>query len=206
MDDSSLLLAEAAVIRGEDAAGLVIGCVLAVARTTAGVGAPAGRATRIWLQVSAPRRRAASATWSTSGPRCRRCHRDTSCARPTPTAGWRPAAAGVGSRGVVRPAGRAAGAVGDRRRDRSGGRLVVPLRPADNSRGRGRRLHRCSRIADVDSRGSATAAWARQLWDRGVPLFYSHAEDNVASQRVAEGLGLRLLGRLWFVTRAEPEA
>ncbi len=52
----------------------------------------------------------------------------------------------------------------------------------------------------------ATAAWASQLWDRGVPLFYSHAEDNASSQRVAEGLGLRLLGRLWFVTRAEPEA
>ena len=52
----------------------------------------------------------------------------------------------------------------------------------------------------------ATAAWACQLWDRGVPAFYSHADDNAASQRVAEALGLRLLGRLWFVTRRETGA
>jgi predicted GNAT family acetyltransferase len=51
---------------------------------------------------------------------------------------------------------------------------------------------------------AATAAWSDQLWDRGIPLFYSHADDNVSSRRVAEGLGLRPLGRLWFVTRQAP--
>ena len=52
---------------------------------------------------------------------------------------------------------------------------------------------------------TVTAAWAPQLRDWGIPLFYSHAEDNEASRRVAEGLGLRALGRLWFVSRAHRE-
>jgi RimJ/RimL family protein N-acetyltransferase len=60
--------------------------------------------------------------------------------------------------------------------------------------------HRGRGLAQV-----VTAAWAGAVWHRGVPLFYSHAEDNPASQRVAEGLGLRRLGRVWFVSRSDPQ-
>ncbi|MEV4472927.1 GNAT family protein [Nonomuraea sp. NPDC049504] len=45
---------------------------------------------------------------------------------------------------------------------------------------------------------ATTAAWASLL--PGVRLYYSTSADNRSSQRVAERLGLRLIGHLWKLT------
>jgi GNAT superfamily N-acetyltransferase len=50
---------------------------------------------------------------------------------------------------------------------------------------------------------AVTVAWAEAMSERGIPLFYSTSEENRASQKVAERLGLRGLGRLWRVFTAE---
>lgn len=55
---------------------------------------------------------------------------------------------------------------------------------------------------DPDYRGqgyaaTATAAWALLLAPSGRHLFYSTGADNLASQRVAERLGLPLIGWMW---------
>jgi len=204
MDDSSLLLAEAGVIRGEDAGGLVIGTVLAVARTTTGVVASRPGDTHL-----APGERTTT----------------TGCV--SYLIDERPAVTALPSGSELRTAD-ADGWLSDRRppeweadewSDLLAGRLgpwaIVTWKEAVAS------LCHCARLAAAGAEAGvhtaaahrgrglarlATAAWATQLWDRGVPLFYSHAEDNASSQRVAEGLGLRRLGRLWFVTRAEPAA
>jgi RimJ/RimL family protein N-acetyltransferase len=54
---------------------------------------------------------------------------------------------------------------------------------------------RGQRLAEI-----TTAAWARVVARTGRVLFYSTDESNLASQRVASRLGLRLLGRQWTLT------
>jgi RimJ/RimL family protein N-acetyltransferase len=58
---------------------------------------------------------------------------------------------------------------------------------------------------DTRGRGLAaavTAAWAALLHPTGRHVFYSTSAENVSSQRVAQRLGLRLLGRTWHVGQA----
>lgn len=55
-------------------------------------------------------------------------------------------------------------------------------------------------VEDARGRGlaaAATAAWADACRPRGGYLFYSTDANNLASQRVAERLGLPMVGRLW---------
>jgi RimJ/RimL family protein N-acetyltransferase len=203
MDDCSLLLTEAGVIHGENAEGLVKGVVLAVGRSAGG---------RLGTRPGDEQLALGDLT-TTSASVCYLIDRPP--ARPTVPAGYQlreadpdgwlasrrppewdvdewvelltgqlgPWAMLTEDHGVaslchtarLAPAGAEAGVFTD-------------------ARHRGRRLARV-----------VTSAWARQLWGSGVPVFYSHADDNIASQRVAEGLGLRLLGRLWFVSRRAPE-
>ncbi len=61
---------------------------------------------------------------------------------------------------------------------------------------------------DPDHRGrglasAVTAAWADLLAPRELALFYSTSADNRSSQRVAERLGLELLGWTWKLTRSD---
>ncbi|MDZ7727477.1 MAG: GNAT family N-acetyltransferase [Dehalococcoidia bacterium] len=44
---------------------------------------------------------------------------------------------------------------------------------------------------------AATAVWAKQIHETGSVAFYSTSADNRSSQRVAERLGLELIGWLW---------
>ena len=204
MDDSSLLLAEAAVIRGDDAAGLVIGCALAVARTTAGVVASRpgdthlapGERTATTGCVSYLIHERPAVTALPSGYELRTTDADGWLAARRPPEWeadeWSDLLAGLlGPWAIVTDSEGVASLCHCARLTTAG--AVAGVYTAATQRGRG--------LARV-----ATGAWASQLWDGGLPLFYSHAEDNASSQRVAEGLGLRLLGRLWFVTRAKPEA
>ncbi len=62
---------------------------------------------------------------------------------------------------------------------------------------------------DPDYRGqghaaAATAAWASLFPPSGRHLFYSTSADNVSSQRVAERLGLPLIGWMWQLSSYEP--
>lgn len=49
---------------------------------------------------------------------------------------------------------------------------------------------------------TATAVWAALPAMGGRHIFYSTTSDNASSRRVAERLGLRLLGDLWSIRRA----
>jgi GNAT superfamily N-acetyltransferase len=201
MDDSTLLLVEAGLIRGEDATGLVTGTVAAVTRTEGGVvaarpgdtqPAPGGRTTTSGC-VSYLFDRLPEGVAVPSGLGLR-----------TTDDGWlashRPPEWEVGEwadllTGKLGPWAMltdAAGVVSLCHSARlTGGGAEAGVFTATPHRGRG--------LAKV-----VTSAWARLAWDRQVPLFYSHAEDNGASRRVAEGLGLRRLERVWFVSRSEP--
>jgi RimJ/RimL family protein N-acetyltransferase len=203
MDDCSLLLVEAGVIRGEDAAGLVIGTVLAVARTTAGAVASRpgdshlarGERTTLTGCVSYLVDRRPAATAVPPGYELRTADADGWLAGRRPpeweAAEWVDLLAGrLGPWAIVSDTDGVASVCHSARLATAGAEAGVHTAAAHRARG----------LARV-----ATAAWTRQVWDRGIPLFYSHAEDNASSQRVAEGLGLRPLGRVWFVTR-ESEA
>ena len=52
---------------------------------------------------------------------------------------------------------------------------------------------------------AVTAAWAAMLRPTGRALMYRCDETNVSSRRVAERLGLRLVGRTWEPERADGE-
>lgn len=204
MDDCSLLLVEAGVIRGEDPAGLVIGIVLAVGRTNAGAVrtrpgdahlAP-GESTTTSACVGYLVDRHPAVPVVPAGYDVRTADPDGWLANRRPpewdAVEWADLLAGrLGPWGVVSDEGGVASVCHSARLTTAGAEAGVYTAASH----RGRRLAR-----------AATAAWAGQLWDRGVPLFYSHADDNISSQRVAEGLDLRPLGRLWFVTRRESEA
>lgn len=203
MDDCSLLLVEAGVIRGENDAGLVIGAVLAVARTTAGDVASRPGDTNL-----SPGER-------TTVTGCLSYLVDRRPATPTVPPGYelRTADADGWLAGRRPPEWEA-----DEWADLLAGRLwpwaIVSDTEGVASLCHSARLTTAGAEAGVYTSAAhrghglarvTTAAWARELWDRGIPLFYSHAEDHASSQRVAEGLGLRPLGRVWFVTR-ESEA
>jgi hypothetical protein len=202
MDDCSLLLAEAGVIRGETADGLVREVVLAGARSADGsVGSRPGDTQLI-----------PGDTTTTAASVCYLIDRRP--APPTVPAGYELRTADpdgwlAGRRppewDVAEWAELLTGQLGPwaMLTDEHGVASLchsARLTPAGAEAGvftgavhRGRGLARIG-----------TAVWADQLWDRGTPLFYSHADDNVSSRRVAEGLDLRPLGRLWFVRRREP--
>lgn len=57
-------------------------------------------------------------------------------------------------------------------------------------------------LAGARGRGlaaSVVAAWARQCTKRVPRLYYSTSAGNLSSQRVAQRLGLPLIGELWFL-------
>lgn len=64
---------------------------------------------------------------------------------------------------------------------------------------------------DPDYRGrgyaaAATAAWAEMVTESGRVAFYGTWAANLSSQRVAERLGLPLIGWTWTLSSHEPEA
>ncbi|MEM6991749.1 MAG: GNAT family N-acetyltransferase [Myxococcota bacterium] len=71
-----------------------------------------------------------------------------------------------------------------------------------------RRAAECGVWTDPAFRGrgyasATTAAWAALLRAPGRALFYSTGADNRSSQRVAERLGLRLVGHRWTLRRPD---
>lgn len=52
--------------------------------------------------------------------------------------------------------------------------------------------------------GLVLAGWAGQLRERRIPLYYSASDSNAASLRVAAKLGLAPIGRLWRVFTDTP--
>ena len=202
MDDSTLLLVEAGLIRGEDAAGLVTGTVVAVTRTEGGVvaarpgdtqPAPGGRTTASGC-VSYLFDRLPEVVAVPSGLDLRTADDGWLSSRRPPeweVGEWADLLAGtLGPWAMLTDAAGVVSLCHSARLTTAGAEAGVFT--AASHRGRG--------LAKV-----VTAAWARLAWDRRAPLFYSHAEDNAASRQVAEGLGLRRLGRVWFVSRSEPE-
>ncbi|MGI5488566.1 hypothetical protein [Microtetraspora malaysiensis] len=87
----------------------------------------------------------------------------------------------------------------DDRRGRPRG-LHLPHPPPNPRRRRGGHLDR-PRIPRPRYAAATTAAWADLLSADCPRLFYSTSADNLSSQRVAERLGLRGIGRLWKFTK-----
>ena len=204
MDDSTLLLVEAGIIRGEEAAGLVAATVLAVTRTEQGVAAVRPGDTHL-----APGEQTAM-----SG--CVSYLFDPRPEVPGVPAGFELRTAEDGWLSSRRPpewdavewADLLAGNLGPWAVLSDAAGVVVSLCHAARLTPSGAEAGVFT-AASHRGRGLARevcAAWAGAAQDLAVPLFYSHAEDNLASQRVATGLGLRRLGRVWFVTRTGSQA
>ncbi|WP_052590507.1 GNAT family N-acetyltransferase [Luteipulveratus mongoliensis] len=205
-DDLGLLLAEAGVIWDEDTDGLLLGdTVLVTARTTDGrlgtrPGAAAlpdggGSATSSCVsylinEIAAPP--------LPSGLSIRTDDDNAWLATRRP-ADWEPdewldlLAGTLGPWAIVTDAHGVASLCFSARLNPRGAEAGV--RTAEQYRGHG--------LASI-----TTAAWAEQLHDRRIPLFYSTSESNPSSQRVAARLGLHPLGRLWrvYVEESEPTA
>jgi RimJ/RimL family protein N-acetyltransferase len=202
MDGCSLLLVEAGIIRGETAEGLVRGAVLATARSVDGsVGSRPGDVQLVQGDTTTASAavcylidRPPAPSTIPSGYELRTADSDGWLASRRPPeweAGeWVELLTGqLGPWAMLTDEHGVASLCHSARLTTAGAEAGV----FTAARHRGRGLAR-----------TVTAAWADQLWDRDTPLFYSHADDNISSRRVAEGLDLRPLGRLWFLLRREP--